>query len=265
MAANGASSTSRDRCAHAARVGFKASACGTPTSSTSSRRARSTEIAALLDEYGLGHLELEFLMDWFPTRPTSAVRRAIGPATLLWEAAAALHAHHVKVGNIPDTPCELPPADRALRGALRRRRRASRRRGSSTSSCRSTSTCTTSTTRSRSSTQRTPRTAGSRSTRGTSRSSHRPGELRALAAASRLGRAQRRPVREHAGPRRRDDQPPGIAGRGDPPIRAYVAAPDAGYDGPWGVEVLAEKLRSLPIEQIFDRAYETSMAALTAN
>ena len=54
-----------------------------------------------------------------------------------------------------------------------------------------------------------------------------------------------------------------LPGDGEFPIRDYVAAlRDAGYGGPWGVEVLSHKLRSLPIEQIFDRAYETSTAQL---
>ena len=54
-----------------------------------------------------------------------------------------------------------------------------------------------------------------------------------------------------------------LPGEGDFPIRGYVAAcRDAGYEGPWGVEVLSQKLRSLPIEQIFDRAYETTRAQL---
>ena len=33
-----------------------------------------------------------------------------------------------------------------------------------------------------------------------------------------------------------------------------------GYAGPWGVEVLSEALRNLPIEEIFKRAYETTSA-----
>jgi sugar phosphate isomerase/epimerase len=54
-----------------------------------------------------------------------------------------------------------------------------------------------------------------------------------------------------------------LPGEGEFPIRDYVAAcRDVGYDGPWGVEVLSEELRNLPIDQIFDRAYETSMAQL---
>jgi sugar phosphate isomerase/epimerase len=56
-----------------------------------------------------------------------------------------------------------------------------------------------------------------------------------------------------------------LPGEGEFPIREYVAAVrDAGYRGPWGVEVLSQKLRSLPIDRIFDRAYETSSAALAA-
>ena len=56
-----------------------------------------------------------------------------------------------------------------------------------------------------------------------------------------------------------------LPGEGEFPIREYVAAcRELGYDGPWGVEVLSEELRNLPIEQIFDRAYETSSAQLAA-
>jgi sugar phosphate isomerase/epimerase len=54
-----------------------------------------------------------------------------------------------------------------------------------------------------------------------------------------------------------------LPGEGEFPILEYVAAVrDAGYDGPWGIEVLSEKLRSLPIEEIFDQAYETGSAQL---
>ena len=53
-----------------------------------------------------------------------------------------------------------------------------------------------------------------------------------------------------------------LPGEGEFPIRDYVAVcRELGYDGPWGVEVLSEELRNLPIEQIFDRAYETEQRA----
>ncbi|MGH3136500.1 MAG: sugar phosphate isomerase/epimerase family protein, partial [Gaiellaceae bacterium] len=56
-----------------------------------------------------------------------------------------------------------------------------------------------------------------------------------------------------------------LPGEGEFPIAEYVSVcRELGYDGPWGVEVLSEELRSLPIEQIFDRAFETTSAQLAA-
>ena len=56
-----------------------------------------------------------------------------------------------------------------------------------------------------------------------------------------------------------------LPGEGEFDIRGYVAvAQDMGYAGPWGVEVLSEALRDLPIEEIFKRAYETTIAQFGA-
>ena len=57
-----------------------------------------------------------------------------------------------------------------------------------------------------------------------------------------------------------------LPGEGEFPILDYVAVfRELGYDGPWGVEVLSEELRSLPIDEIFDRAYEATSAQLAAS
>jgi sugar phosphate isomerase/epimerase len=57
-----------------------------------------------------------------------------------------------------------------------------------------------------------------------------------------------------------------LPGEGDFPIRDYVRVfRELGYDGPWGVEVLSEELRSLPIDEMFDRAYAASVAQLTTD
>jgi len=54
-----------------------------------------------------------------------------------------------------------------------------------------------------------------------------------------------------------------LPGEGEFPIREYVAAVrDAGYAEPWGVEVLSQDLRALPIGEIFDRAAETTRGQL---
>ncbi len=56
-----------------------------------------------------------------------------------------------------------------------------------------------------------------------------------------------------------------LPGEGEFDIPGYVTVcQDVGYGGPWGVEVLSEELRSLPIDQEFDRAYETTIAQFHA-
>jgi sugar phosphate isomerase/epimerase len=56
-----------------------------------------------------------------------------------------------------------------------------------------------------------------------------------------------------------------LPGEGEFPIVADLAVlQDLGYQGPWGVEVLSEDLRSLPMEEIFERAYETTAAQFGA-
>jgi sugar phosphate isomerase/epimerase len=50
-----------------------------------------------------------------------------------------------------------------------------------------------------------------------------------------------------------------LPGEGEFDIPAYVeACRSVGYQGPWGVEVLSEALRSLPIEEAFQQAYDTT-------
>jgi sugar phosphate isomerase/epimerase len=56
-----------------------------------------------------------------------------------------------------------------------------------------------------------------------------------------------------------------LPGEGEFDIPAYVeACRSVGYQGPWGVEVLSEALRSLPIEEAFQRAYDTTAAQFGA-
>jgi len=56
-----------------------------------------------------------------------------------------------------------------------------------------------------------------------------------------------------------------LPGEGEFEVAAYVdVCRDMGYPGPWGVEVLSEELRNLPMEEIFKRAYETTSAQFRA-
>jgi len=52
-----------------------------------------------------------------------------------------------------------------------------------------------------------------------------------------------------------------LCGEGEFDIKGFIAAiRDAGYRGPWGIEVLSEELRKLPLERLVTRAFETTMA-----
>jgi sugar phosphate isomerase/epimerase len=123
-----------DRCAEAHKVGFS----GLGIWHADLRHVLETrtlrEMKQVFDDNGLRHLELEFIMDWFLDEDDQRRRASDEVRELLFEAAEALGAHHIKVGNIPGTPAELP---RLTERSAPPRRPAPTRR-SSTSSCRST-------------------------------------------------------------------------------------------------------------------------------
>jgi sugar phosphate isomerase/epimerase len=232
----------RDRCAHAARVGFSGIGIWHADLEHVLDEGRTlADIRSLLDEYGLRHLELEFLGDFFLDPDDERRRASDRTRALLWEAASVLPAHHVKVGNLAGTECEL------------------------------------------------------------SRMVEAYGELCADAALAvvegadppngglaidtwHLGKLEVEPEELRRIPPRfvswveLSDGPYGIAeewldevinrrrlpGEGDFPIRDYIRVlRELGYDGPWGVEVLSEELRNLPIEEIFDSAHAATAAQLT--
>ncbi len=52
-----------------------------------------------------------------------------------------------------------------------------------------------------------------------------------------------------------------LPGEGEFDLRGYVeVCSDMGYSQPWGVEVLSQELRALPLDEMFRRAYETTAA-----
>ena len=253
-----------DRCEHASRAGFKGIGLWHADLEKVLETRSLSEVKQLLDDNGLEYLELEFLMDWF-LDPDDERRQASDTVRAqLFEAAAALDAHHVKVGNIPGTQCELSqlterygelcadavekhdsrvvyefmPFDvnvHDLDSALAVVEGVDAPNGGLAID-----------------------------TWHMAKLGIEPDELRRIQPRHlgwvelSDGRYENMPdlIDETINHRR-------LPGEGEFPIRDYVAAcREVGYDGPWGVEVLSEELRNLPIDQIFDRAYETSMAQL---
>ena len=64
------------------------------------------EMKRILDDNGMNHIELEFLTDWF----LDGVRKSESDSRKkrLFEASEALHAKHVKVGDFYNAACPMP-------------------------------------------------------------------------------------------------------------------------------------------------------------
>jgi sugar phosphate isomerase/epimerase len=255
----------RDRCAHAARVGFSGIGIWHADLEHMLHEGKTlADIRSLFDEYGLRHLELEFLGDWFLDPGDERRKASDATRRLIFEAAEVLPVHHIKVGNLAGTPAELPRIVDAF-GEL----------------CADAA-------------QHTDAAIAYEFMPYDAVVNTLDAALAVVEGADarngglafdtwHLGKLDVAPTELRRVPPRfvswveLSDGPYGIAeewldevinrrklpGEGDFPIRDYVREfRELGYDGPWGVEVLSEELRSLPIEQIFDRAYETTTAQL---
>jgi sugar phosphate isomerase/epimerase len=255
-----------DRCEHAARAGFKGTGLWHADLEHVLEKRSLREVKGVLDEHGMEYLELEFLMDWFLDPGDEGRRESDATRELLFGAAAELGAHHVKVGNIPGTPCELPQlteryAELCADAAERHGARVVYEFMPFDANVRDLDTAL-------------ALVEGAGAPNGglaidtwhMAKLGIEPDDLRRIPERHlgwvelSDGRYENMPdlIDETVNHRR-------LPGEGEFPIRSYVAVcREVGYDGPWGVEVLSEELRNLPIDQIFDRAYETSMAQLAA-
>jgi sugar phosphate isomerase/epimerase len=96
-----------DRCAEAGKVGMKGIGIWHADLAHILETRSHEDIKTLLDDNGLKYLELEFIWGFFEDEGTEGRKESDELRKLLLEGAAALGAHHVKVGNIPGVPCEL--------------------------------------------------------------------------------------------------------------------------------------------------------------
>jgi sugar phosphate isomerase/epimerase len=256
----------RDRVEAAARVGFAGIGIWHADLEHVLETRTLREMRSILDANGVRQTEVECLMDWFVDPGDERRTESDRNRRLLFEAAAELGAHHVKVANIPGTPCELPKlterfaelcADAAehhdalmayefmpfdvnvhtLEAAIEVVGGAGAPNG-----------------------------VIAVDTWHCAKLGISPDDLRQLPPEL-LGWVELSdgqyenmpdPIDEVVNHRR-------LPGEGEFPLAADVAVfQELGYKGPWGVEVLSEELRSLPMEEIFERAYETTAAQFRA-
>ena len=256
----------RDRCTHAARVGFRGLGLwhADVTHQLESRSLK--QMNDIFDEAGLEHLEVEFLADFFVKPGEPARQESDRLRRQLFETAAAFDAHHIKVGNIPGTHCELGRLIEEF-AAL----------------CEDAASNTDATiayefmpfdvnvntldTALELVTDAAPTNGGlAIDTWHMSKLEIAPDELRRIPpqylAWVELSDGQFEdmddPIDETINHRK-------LPGEGEFPIPTYVEVlREIGYEGPWGVEVLSADLRKLPIDEEFERAYETTAAQFGA-
>ena len=256
----------RDRCAAAQRVGFAGIGIWHADLEHVLERRTLREMKQILDDHGLTYLELEFLMDWFLDSDDERRTASDRWRNLLFEAAATLGAHHVKVGNIPGTPCPLPVlterfAELCADGAQRHDALIAYEFMPFDVNVHTLAAAV-------------EVVGGAGAPNGViavdtwhlAKLGFTPDDLRqippGLLGWVELSDGQYEdmpdPIDEVVNHRR-------LPGEGEFPIPACVeVCQELGYQGPWGVEVLSEELRRLPMEEIFERAYETTAAQFRA-
>jgi len=96
----------RERIAIAARAGFTGMGFWHADLAEIRRTRGFAEMRRLLEDHGIRHVEVEWLLDWYCTD----ARRAASDATreLLLEAAEQLGAHHIKIGDLHNDCAEVP-------------------------------------------------------------------------------------------------------------------------------------------------------------
>jgi sugar phosphate isomerase/epimerase len=102
----------KDRVEAAARAGFKGVGLWHTDLEHVMLHHPLKEMKMILDDNGMKYLELEFLVDWFVDGGRKA--ESDSRKRRLLEASAALNATHVKIGDFYNVPCSLSQASEAF-------------------------------------------------------------------------------------------------------------------------------------------------------
>jgi sugar phosphate isomerase/epimerase len=97
-----------DRCAQARAAGFVGIGLWHADIEHQLESTTLAEMRSHLDDNGLRLMELEFLWDWMVDEGEEERTAADKLRRMLFETAEALDAHHIKAGNIPGVECDMP-------------------------------------------------------------------------------------------------------------------------------------------------------------
>ena len=253
-----------DRCAEARKVGFSGLGIWHADLQHVLETRSLRELKEVFDENGLRYLELEFLMDWFLDLGDERRTASDEIRALLFDAAGALDAHHIKVGNIPGVPAEISRLSESFgelcaEAALHTDAKVVYEFMPFDTNVRSVDAA-----------LAVVEGAGAANggiaidTWHMSKLDIAPDELRRIpleylswielsdGMLDDMDDLVDETVNHRA-----------LPGEGELDLRSYIeACSEHGYTGPWGVEVLSEELRNNPIDVIFRRAYDATAAQL---
>ena len=252
----------RDRCEQAARVGMTGVGLWHADIEHQLESRSLAEMKTILDDNGLRHVELEFVNDWFLDPDDEARKASDETRKLLWDAAAALEADHVKVGNIPGTKAEIPQiaerfAELCADAAESHSATVTYEFMPFDVNVHSIETAMEVVEAATTDNAGVVIDTWHMAKLGIAPEDLRKIPLRYLSWIE-LSDGQREDMDDLIAETTRFRKLPG---EGEFDIPGYIeVAQDMGYQGPWGIEVLSDALRELPIEEIFSRAYETSIS-----
>jgi sugar phosphate isomerase/epimerase len=213
------------------------------------------EMKTILDDNGMKHLELEFLTDWFldggrKAESDSRKRR-------LFEASQALGAKHVKVGDFYNSPCSMPQIAEAFAKLCAEAQEYGATIGFEIMGCAMIDNI--------------PDAVAMVESAGAKNGGLILDIYQVANQRMTFEEVGRIPLRHLIGVELNDGTLPGsphhdpsnrrFCGEGEYDIRGLIRCVKAmGYAGPWAVEVISEKLFSRPLDELSNRAFQTTMA-----
>ncbi len=256
----------RDRCAQAARVGFSGLGLWHADVAHQLETRTLKEMKASFDDAGLRYLEVEFLADFFAEPGTPERAESDRLRRQLLDTAATFDAHHIKVGNIPGTPCELGRLTEEFAALCDEAAERTDAKVAYEFMPFDVNVNTLDTALQLVTDAGRPNGGLAIDTWHMSKLGIPPADM------ARIPQQYLTWVELSDGQFQNMEDTidevinhRSLPGEGEFDIPGYVEAlRGAGYDQPWGVEVLSAELRSLPIEQEFERAYQTTAAQFAA-
>jgi sugar phosphate isomerase/epimerase len=248
-----------DRVKGAAAVGFKGIGIWLADLDRTLEGMTLKDMKKILDDNGMKYLELEFLTDWFvdgALKQESDRRRK-----RLLEASAALGAHHVKVGDFSSSVYPMPRIIESFAALCREAERFGATIGFELMP---------------SAMVHTVKDALAMVEGAGCRNGGVVLDLvHVISLAITNPELRRIPLRHVVSVELNDGTPPGspnkdpsrarrFCGEGEFDVTGFVRCLlDMGYAGPWALEVFSAELARLPLSELNERAFTTTMAALT--